>query len=343
MFDQRSEFDDKLRRLTNRAIRMNSMGLELGTPQTECEQSLLAVTQPLIPGTLYKLSGSDNRDNFTRTLKDIENNRLHMSSPSAFNDPFDCQPYWNYDKIRYRLSKSLNKENLAETITFHRKQIPPKDVAAFDAAMNHLQDNFSEMKQAYTNEVMQQLQPRYDKIRKAYRCASLTEERSSGPMWANYADNGRGFMVSYAAKGMDINCRYESRNSLSGGEPFGFILPVVYTGRYDLSDLSSVIADSEQWYSYQTEMALLTFISSVTYKTPHWSYEREWRVVCSDCPESAQVYVYLQATGMYIGYATPKDKKDKLVECARKLHLPIYQGEVDLNSRKGEINFVRLG
>lgn len=230
MSDQRSEFDDKSRRLTNRTIRINSMGSELGTPKTKCELSLLAITQPQIPDMLYKLGETDNQDNFARTLKDIENNRLHMSLPNAFNDPFDCQPYWSYDKVRYRLSKSPTKKNTADTIAFHRKQLHPKDAAAFDVVMNHLQDNSPKMKPAYTNKVMQQLQSRYNKIRRAYRCDSLTEEGSAVPVWVSYADNARGFMVSYVARGMDINCKYGSHNSLSGGEPFRFIPPAVYKG-----------------------------------------------------------------------------------------------------------------
>jgi hypothetical protein len=89
-------------------------------------------------------------------------------------------------------------------------------------------------------------------------------------------------------------------------------------------------------------MALLTFINSIAYKTQDWSYEREWRVACSDCPIGTQAYVYLNATAIYIGYNTPDTRKKELKNCAEKLSIPAYQAKIDVDSRQETIQFLNL-
>lgn len=46
---------------------------------------------------------------------------------------------------------------------------------------------------------------------------------SSGPMEVNNVDNGRGFMVAYAARKIEISFKYKSDNLLSKGEKLVFI------------------------------------------------------------------------------------------------------------------------
>ncbi|MCI1634850.1 DUF2971 domain-containing protein [Bifidobacterium sp.] len=332
-------FADKLRRLTNRAIYRDSMCKELGVSVTECRQLLFESANSQIPDTLFKMSGTDDDRNFNRRLEDLRKKRLHMSSPKAFNDPFDCQPFWDKDKIQSRLRRTINPDDLRTTINFHKRYILPDDRAQYELAMNTLMANLSKRKQAEIDRTLNEIQASYENIRESYRCSCLTEEKSLGPMWANYADNGRGFMTAYSAQDLELDCIYRSSKAFCGGSPFCFLLPVIYTGRYDLSQFSSVIGGSEQWYSYQTEMALLTFINSVAYKTPEWSYEKEWRIACSDCPKEEQVYASLAATALYIGYNTPKDRTEQLEACARELSIPVYQAEISTDSAKGRLLF----
>jgi hypothetical protein len=116
--NSRDVFADRLRRLTNRAIRLDSMGREIGMSMAECQHSLLESTHLIIPHTLYKLSGTDNQQNFSRRLNDLRKGRLHLSPPCTFNDPFDCEPIWDTEKIQARLRRTITYENMEKLLVF---------------------------------------------------------------------------------------------------------------------------------------------------------------------------------------------------------------------------------
>jgi len=153
----------------------------------------------------------------------------------------------------------------------------------------------------------------------------------SMPMWAHYANNHKGFCVSY-------NIKEDLELSSS-------IFPIQYTD--ERLDVTSVIRKHAESICNKIDENVrrgekitlyddltIIYMALLLYNVKHvsWSYEKEFR--CSTA-SNAKGMPYIDATpkAIYIGINCCEENRKKLLSIARHLSIPIYQMKLDEYSR----------
>lgn len=146
---------------------------------------------------------------------------------------------------------------------------------------------------------------------------------NSMPMWAHYANNHKGFCVSYDMK--------------NNFDLYSYTFPVQYTDqRIDITSLmdkqvQKIIQEIHIQAAQGKKQILindLSLIYLVSYfcniKHISWSYEKEFRCTAA---ANAKGMPYMPATPkeIYIGMKCPPTYVDKLVKIANTLQIPIYK------------------
>jgi hypothetical protein len=172
-------------------------------------------------------------------------NSLYCSSPSDFNDPWDCKPHFNTDILDDPVE---NEKHVTWAVELCRRRIP----------------NMSESDISRMSEVL-----RKDKLQAAkyiseisegvaltnasrYRVYCLGPDVNNLLMWAHYADSHRGVCLEFSLR----------------NEIFCSALSCEYFDEYPLIPL----------YSNREEDSLRTVLA----KAKPWEYESEYRLVAQE-------------------------------------------------------------
>lgn len=168
-----------------------------------------------------------------------------------------------------------------------------------------------------------------------HRGTALTENNTNCmPMWAHYSNNHQGFCVAYDMK--------NPANTALAGCTF----PIQYTDeRLDITSfmkkyVSRVASEIDKKSVYGIEQIIrndlsLVYVAQLLCNIKHstWSYEKEFR-----CTMGAQAkgmpYVDAVPKAIYIGMNCKEANRNKLVEIARSLSIPVYQMRPDELSEK---------
>ena len=167
------------------------------------------------------------------------------------------------------------------------------------------------------------------------RGTALTENNTSCmPMWAHYSNNHQGFCVAYDMK--------NPANTTLAGCTF----PIQYTDeRLDITSfmknyftkLSSEVDRhvSEGIRQIPLNDLSLIYVAQFLCNIKHstWSYEKEFRCTAGAI---AKGMPYINATpkAIYIGMKCKEANRNKLIEIARSLYIPVYQMRLDELSEK---------
>ena len=266
--------DEKVHEFHNAYINANKEGLDrLWNEET--------------PKSLIKFySGKYEPDGSNYLLDSISNNTLWLSSPSLFNDPFDCVINVNYDAEAENISRHILSEH-------------------FDDEVANFLLSYDGIKEAVGNVakyLKEENEGRHLYLEKSIyaTCFSEVDNLLSSRMWAHYANNHAGVCVEY------------DFDTVNNASPFGCI-PVRYTDDYryllNTNDISEDVANYLQFFT----------------KSKEWKNEKEWRVaeqndrlnmIGYNVPISSPIAVYLGCK------ASEKLKKDVMSACE---NIPIYQ------------------
>ena len=159
-----------------------------------------------------------------------------------------------------------------------------------------------------------------------YRGTALTEnDTSCMPMWAHYSNNHQGFCVAYDMKNPE--------NTALAGCTF----PVQYTDeRLDITNymkeylkmISSEIDKQTKENKKQIRIDDISLIYIQLYmcnvKHSTWSYEKEFRCTVG-AQSDGMPYIEAMPKTIYIGMRCKEVNRNKLVEIARDLSIPVYQ------------------
>ncbi len=218
--------------------------------------------------TLYKYVVPDRVDVLERGL-------VRYTHPGALNDLSELRPAFSilfeegYIKERLDFEKIANKayESLPESL---RTSYSPSSFRQF--ALERLTSEEGQHVASIGISLLNQLAPKlrgqmYKAFDQSIGVFSLSEVWDSGPMWAHYADQHRGFVL-----GLDSSSEYFSRRRTQKDE-FYHLRQVGYadslSGRRSFGDLSD---------------GAKVFLT----KDNAWSYEREWRML-APLSDSAEV------------------------------------------------------
>ena len=189
------------------------------------------------PDFLYRYVGiSGDRAEYLRDT--IQSNRLFLSSPAGFNDPFDCRVAFSFDGSDLQWDRYFD-----ECLRRRASHLTPAEharrVAEFVAQARYRDPE-------YQRRFIEQLQGDVD--RAGVACFSAVPDDLL--MWAHYAEKHHGVCLKFVGR------RYEP--------VIGEAQPVVYSPEFRVARV---------WDPPMTSMeyAILT-------KSDHWKYEREWRL-----------------------------------------------------------------
>lgn len=304
-----------------------------------------------IPNKLYKYRAPEKR-NFDA----FRNDELWGGSILSFNDPLECLPYYDLNKI----TDSIKHEFSLETITPIIKQIasgtPPeifsklltkehldklKEITAHEDSLEILEKNLNQAYAqiiAYINSIMDDLERAFFaeimQYEITYKISCLSESNSSSLMWGHYADSHKGFCLEYDISSVLQDChnncsdnRYCTQFMITPA-----IAPVIYRPeRFDassafasmitnhLKDKCGIACDN---FYYDLLLPMKTLLT----KSSAWSYENEWRLFRKD-PNitNHQPLINIQAKAAYIGMKMSEGHKNLIKEICIEKNIPCYQ------------------
>ena len=168
-----------------------------------------------------------------------------------------------------------------------------------------------------------------------HKGTALTEnDTSCMPMWAHYSNNHQGFCVAYDMKN-------PANTALSG-----CTFPIQYTDeRLDITSFMKNYAngvsseiDKQMAQGIKTivinDLSLIyvaQYLCNIKHST--WQYEKEFRCT-NGANAKGMPYIDAVPKAIYIGMNCQEQNKNKLIEIARSLSIPVYQMRLDELSEK---------
>jgi hypothetical protein len=259
---------------------------------------------------LYKFrswSHAGHRCNF-------ENRVLDFPSPDRFNDPFDCDIPWAYDKMS-------RAERAAYLWSLRRQFEPNEDELTTAASVQVIEqqmdcdnpDRFAEYIEKYV-----------DVTKSQYGILSFAGTVDNILLWSHYADDHRGFCLEFDRAALDqmfLRLLKEDRHSING-------FSVTYVDEYPI--LFPKPDSGEGWYK------------RFTHKSNYWKYEREYRYIYSSGANLSRYFPLDALTAVYLGCRMEEDALQDVRRIAQQVypHARIFRAKKKF--RRFELEFELL-
>ena len=246
----------------------------------------------IIPKQLFRY-----RECTERQFDAFCNDKIFAVNAQLFNDPYDCliryDKQYIYDSIEQGASKehikwlrdSLRKgEPFPEFITslYGEERTKILKAAILNATDEEIEKNdliFGMSREEFFNEIDEFIFKNAESFtRQSSFIACFSETVKSITMWSHYANSHKGFALEYNLRNIQTKCDNCSNKYTCKDRIIHNLYPIIYDNkRYDGTYLVE--------YFLSKHMGLLTKLEDVTfntkvalYKSPQWSYEKEWRL-----------------------------------------------------------------
>lgn len=159
----------------------------------------------------------------------------------------------------------------------------------------------------------------------------LSEKMDSPLMWSHYANKHFGFCLEYDFTHSMIRKTHDLNMAKI------MLLPVIYSDKRPL--LSKAFSDPKIIIQYmRTKKLPDTIIENIIYgllfKSSDWSYEHEWRIIGIDMKKPTMKLP--PARKLFLGANIEDTTKNRLIDIAKKKHIPVYQMFLSSNQYKFE-------
>ena len=288
-------------------------------------------------------------DKHNYSIDALQNNTVYLSSPSAFDDPYDCNVFidgkefaqkrvqyyallcgvevksdWNYDKTIYTLAVKIYshlKEGGTVDTLFER----PDDNKLVNAHQEYFQlmlkkelitPDGESYYRAINSVIVQECQE-LQKTANSFRIACFAETPYSMLMWSHYAKNHQGFCIEYETPD------YSDNNA----DIYHNLFPVIYTDtRTDLTNLSlnwkstGILSAEDLWDFYKYGLLC---------KSLDWKYQNEWRLIsCDDLlTDSSYNCQFFKIKKLYLGNRMSPEDRIKIIQICKDRRIP-YTGVI---------------
>lgn len=259
------------------------------------------------------------------TLFELQLGRLTLTDPNLFNDPYDSLLYIDDESVWSSIKNFTLDDFKGQIVSVRTGQPFP---FACDIGLRKLYEALAKLPD---ESLEREIYPRYEeiqqlglqglldcpkKMRGRIRVGCLSERCDSAPMWAHYADWGRGICVQYE---VSTQIGAPIKGSDFGRDLTLSILPVLYSDeRYDATHLVQEAAQMEMaartGVLQELDMShfdCLTSYKLAAFKSNEWAYEKEWRVFVlsftPNDPPRVSIPVY-NVTGVILGHAISLEK-----------------------------------
>ena len=336
---------------------IESIKIGPNTPKEEVDRQFLPVIQFIrknVPEQLYKFRGCAEY-----SIDAFEKDELWLSKAAFFNDLHDSLLFFDKNAILDSIEKMFSSGAVSPMIdAIKQVQFPNPDL------QNQATEMFSSLDTKQLADIVWQAVPGFsqwldqcfsfakDGIRERTKMLCLSESIKSPLMWAHYADNHKGFAIGYDFRNNEItqcsNCPNRSCTNIK----LGTIYPMIYSDkRYDATRYGQWIVQqqinriigfpTEEFYD---DSFLLT--KAALHKSNDWSYENEWRIICSTpnlAVEQKERYpIKKKPIAIYFGSQIPDFYRKMLMHIADEKGIPRYQMYVKDYSSKYELDYMPI-
>ena len=240
------------------------------------------------------------------TFKSFENNELWLSTPPSLNDPFD-------------LNLTVRPSHPAEVTLRHLETIrsTPVEIPKYNKTVVN-EDGID--KEVYVDSTTETT---FGQLGEEVIAAMLSNpflytlptmmcgvtcfslHSASPAMWAHYADNGKGFSVTYKPLGKSIDTNlYRIKDLIFGA--------VRYERQYP--DIKTV-----DFFDYKSDVYAYRYLT----KGWPWRHELEWRLISQfgnkviECP--------FETLAVYLGHKMTLEHRRQLYTACQRRKVPCYQ------------------
>lgn len=254
---------------------------------------------------------------------DLFNNFVHLSYPTAFNDPLDCSSVCTYEQALL-LSLLDNKSYDDEFV----KHFWPNDYKEYvknellkgksyrPILVNRIQEMgaFSEWEaQNYYKQFKREIDLQVLKLGEDYKkqilLCSFGATVKNNLMWSHYANSHTGFCIEYDLRKMDKESQF-----------LHALYPIIYSKKPLLSDIKAC------FYTDPTKDML-----TVMNKSSDWSYEEEYRLFCP-ANFNQDYFMPILPSRIFLGLNIKTKDQDKIIKFARKYCIEIRKMEINASS-----------
>ena len=298
------------------------------------------------PQKLYRFfSGNE------RSIEQFKNNEVWGSRASTFNDPFECMPSFDVEKINNDLMRVIDIEMIKKFVEavkngYRLPQMNSMSKSLMDSILSfisqpdfdkRLEDNIHLIKEQFFLWWRSVAEGTYDSFFKIFfyqrnqeYITCFTENLDATLMWAHYANSHKGFCLEYNWKERLLS------------QPSGFLIdnkaylcPVKYSDkRFDATSYIYTILDN--YIKEQTGVDfelyfrdILTSIKALLTKSIDWSYEKEWRMFSYEQNAKPEIDYKIQLiqkpTAVYLGARMPQQQADMIEQICLEKEIPCYK------------------
>lgn len=179
-----------------------------------------------------------------RIRKQLESNCIYLSNTKGFNDPWDCRPCFDLNRLDEPAFYERQVQWFRQVDRIHNTHLSETEL---QVRACRLQDD-----RAFLEHCIRQMVGIETDIQKRYRVYCLTTKPTDTLMWSHYAENHTGICLEFRCD-----------NAVFSGA-----LKVVYYEAYPLLDL----ADNDH----------KTILLPLLAKAKDWAYEDEYRLIAQE-------------------------------------------------------------
>ncbi|EJG0988368.1 DUF2971 domain-containing protein [Vibrio parahaemolyticus] len=264
-----------------------------------------------------------------RLINSLLNEKIWISSPDSFNDPFDCNLRPGELGVNWeeRLTEQVSELSSSPTklLELLRNSKPNLEHIPDALALKVIEGMFSE--ELHGESMLLLRETLIDKLWTKFKnnaenigVYSLSETQDNPLLWAHYGDDHKGFCVEYE----------RNEDNQLGDDRYTF--PVRYSYEYPNISMSDIVHLDELEIGGNLSADQTFFGAIMLTKSDHWAYEKEWRIVSDGnnmlCNAPGQI------TSLIFGLRMPEEDrrylKDKFGDTVRYKEVVMVEGEFRL-------------
>ena len=274
------------------------------------------------PKSVFKYRAVDDKG---YSLQNLERDCVWVCSPTAYNDPYDSSLSISIHilvkgVIRDGVKSIIENELAGQIDDAKSSQILESDnpgLALQELVM--VKDGLSEEDQAAYRQWLTVQMDAYERIaaaklpeshKESLKICSFSEMSDSITMWSHYADQHQGFCIEYGVEDLPPSDMFVR-----------MLYPVVYSERlFDATRyFQAAIRD-------RTKFNILFPALAALYKSPEWSYEKEWRLVIpANLVKQASAWRVPRPKAVYLGSRMTEEKRAEVIGICRRKGIAVFQ------------------
>lgn len=279
-----------------------------------------------LPSSLYKYRPFNDH-----SLELIENDKMWLSNPNDFNDPFDCAVTiipkqiaaetlnQSVDKLMQDSEYEFTTDEISHIkmsrnpfyefcIITAKKFVPKVDTHPKLIELMSKPDEYAEtLSKAAEEEYDDFYKILLENIKEKIRITCLSEKKDSILMWSHYADNHKGICIEYDFR--PLGYRDLAKR---------FLYPVNYVNS---------VFDATKYFLPDAALPNIVCYAAIT-KSEDWSYEYEWRYVEIDNITGQPYLKVPKLKSVYLGAKTSKENEKIILEIAEHRRFKVYKMEI---------------